>query len=249
MAKNSSTKKVVLIAILVLPFFIYFVWVYSSKETFFKTLDYVGEPQIVAVQEKGQLTYDTLPYTVPAFEFTTQNDSNLSAAEMEGRIYVANFFFTSCPTVCPAMNYHVKQVQDRFKGYNYFNIVSFSVDPEYDTPEVLRKYAKKIGAEPGKWYFLTGEKEEIYKTASGFLVNAQEDSTAAGGFLHSEYLVLVDWQGRIRSRVDDEGNLKGVYNGTSLVEINKLKDDIKVLIAEYEKKKSVDEYRASKEED
>jgi len=236
-------------AILVLPFLVYFIWVYNSKENFFKTLEYVGPPQIQKVlTEDGEMVKDTVPYTVPEFTFTTQYDTSLSQTDLKGKIYVANFFFTSCPTICPAMNYHVKQVQNRFKGYDYFKVVSFSVDPEYDTPKVLRKYAQKMEAIPGLWYFLTGDKEKIYQTAAGYLVNAQEDETAPGGFLHSEYLVLVDWEGRIRSRLDEQGNLKGVYNGTSLTEINKLKDDIKVLIAEYEKKKSMDEYRASKEE-
>jgi protein SCO1/2 len=86
----------------------------------------------------------------------------------------------------------------------------------------------------------------LYKTARDFFVNAMEDSTAAGGFLHSEYLVIVDWEGRIRSRTDEQGNLKAVYNGTSPDEVNLLKDDVKVLIAEYEKHKSISEYRASK---
>ena len=235
-------------AILVLPFLVYFIWVYNSKENFFKTLEYVGPPRVETYTKNGGVVTDTLPYTVPEFTFTTQYDTSLSQTDLKGKIYVANFFFTSCPTICPAMNYHVKQVQNRFKGYDYFKVVSFSVDPEYDTPAVLSKYAEKMEAIPGLWYFLTGDKEKIYQTAAGYLVNAQKDETAPGGFLHSEYLVLVDWEGRIRSRLDEQGNLKGVYNGTSLTEINKLKDDIKVLIAEYEKKKSMDEYRASKEE-
>jgi protein SCO1/2 len=247
MAKQNFRKKVVLIALLVLPFLVYFIWVYNSKENFFKTLDYVGPPNIEKRNTGAKVQYDTLPYTVPSFSFTTQQDTFLTSDDLKGKIYVANFFFTSCPTVCPAMNYHVKQVQNRFKGYDYFKIVSFTVDPEHDTPAVLQRYAEKMEAIPGLWYFLTGDKKALYNTAAGYLVNAQEDAAAPGGFLHSEYLVLVDWEGRIRSRTDEQGNLKGVYNGTSLTEVNLLKDDIKVLIAEYEKKKSMDEYRASKE--
>lgn len=242
MQKKSNLKKVVLISLLVLPFLVYFFFVYNSEENFFVTLEYVGPERVVGPD--GAL--DTVAYQIPAWEFTSQHDTLVSAEELEGNIYLANFFFSSCPTVCPAMNYHVKQVQDRFKGYEHFRVVSFTVDPEYDTPAVLSNYAGEIGAIDGVWYFLTGDQDSLYATARNYFLNAMEDSTAAGGFLHSEHLVLVDWQGRIRSRLDEQGNLKGVYNGTSLDEINKLKDDIKVLIAEFEKKKSVDEYRASK---
>lgn len=240
-------KRVVLVSILVLPFLVYFVWVYSAEENFFVTLDYVGPKEAVqVVDEDGNTSYDTLYYTIPEWEYTTQDDSTLSSEELKGKIYLANFFFTSCPSICPAMNYNVAQVQERFKGYEDFRIVSFSVDPTHDAVEVLKSYEKRIGATPGRWYFLTGDQDAIYETAETFFSNAMQDSLAAGGFLHSENLVLIDWKGRIRSGYDDHGNLKGVYNGLSPDEINKLKDDIKVLIAEYEKQKSVDEYQESK---
>src|SRR5690606_16876993 len=116
----------------------------------------------------------------------------------------------------------------------------------HDALPILKDYEKRIGATPGRWYFLTGNQDDIYKTAQGYFANAMVDSLADGGFLHSENLVLVDWKGRIRSGIDEHGNIKAVYNGLSPDEINKLKDDIKVLIAEYEKQKSVDEYRESK---
>lgn len=239
MRNNTFAKKAVLAALLVLPFLIYFVFVYSSEENFFQTLDYVGP-------ERLALNGDTLPYQLPPFEYRNQYDTLLSQAELEGQIYVASFFFTSCPTVCPAMNYHLKKVQDRFAGYENFKLVSFSVDPTYDTPEVLNRYAEKIGAIEGRWHFLTGEKEALYKTAQAYFLSAMEDSTAPGGYLHSEQVVLVDWAGSPRSRRDEQGNLKAVYQGTSLEEINKLIEDIKVLIAEYEKKKSMDEYQEEK---
>ena len=108
------------------------------------------------------------------------------------------------------MNYNLRQVQDRFLGYEDINFVSFTVDPEHDTVEVLKEYEKRIGAEEGRWFFLTGPKVELYKTANDFFLSAQVDPEAAGGFLHSENLVLVDWEGRIRSRRDEQGNLKAV---------------------------------------
>lgn len=249
MSNTKALKRVVLVSILVLPFLIYFFFVYSAEENFFITLEYVGprEP-VTTVDADGNEIVDTAYYTIPQWEYSTQDDSTLSSGDLKGKIYLANFFFTSCPSICPAMNYNVAQVQERFKGYGDFRIVSFSVDPEHDTVEVLKEYERKIGATPGRWYFLTGDKDDIYNTAETYFANAREDSLADGGFLHSENLVLVDWKGRIRSGLDKYGNVKAVYNGLSVDEINKLKDDIKVLIAEYEKQKSVEEYKESKKQ-
>ncbi len=248
MSNNNLFKRVVLIGLLVLPFLVYFFMVYSAEENFFVPLEYVGPKEpIRAVNDKGEEVTDTAYYQIPSWEFTCQDDSLVSSEDLKGKIYVANFFFATCPSICPAMNYNVKQVQDRFKGFDNFRIVSFTVDPEHDSVEVLKAYERKMGATPGRWYFLTGDQQEIYNTARDYFLNAMVDSTAEGGFLHSENLVLVDWEGRIRSGVDEFGNVKAVYNGLSPDEINALKDDVKVLIAEFEKKRSMDEYRASKD--
>lgn len=246
--KQSSTKAV-LIMVLVLPSVLYFIFVYGAEGNFFQTLDYVGPASYVERVEGGTTLVDTIPYRIPAFQFTDQHGEAFSNEHLKGKIYVANFFFSTCPSICPAMNYNLKQVQDRFLGYEDINFVSFTVDPEHDSVPVLKAYAQEIGAADGRWFFLTGEKEALYRTAATFLLSAQEDAAAPGGFLHSENLVLVDWEGRIRSRRDEQGNLKAVYSGTSAVEIGDLKDDIKILIAEYEKTKSVNEYKASKQKD
>lgn len=239
-------QKVVLVSLLILPFLLYFFWVYAQKESFFITLDYVGPTTLVEVEEDGVLKQDSVYYTIPEFEFNSQADTLISSGELRNNILLVNFFFSSCPSVCPAMNYKVQQVQNRFKGYDHFKIISFSVDPEYDTPEILSAYAKRYEAIEGKWHFLTGDAEKIYQLAQGLFVNAGEDSLADGGFLHSQNLMLVDWDGHIRSGKDDNGNVKGAYDGLQDVEVNALKDDIKVLIAEFEKKKSGDEYKKKK---
>lgn len=245
MAEKKVFKGVVLISILVLPFLVYFIFVYSVKEVFFVTLDYAG-PREVTPSQTEEGAWDTSYYFIPDFSYTTQDDSTLTSEDLKGKIYLANFFFTTCPSICPAMNYNVQQVQERFKGYEDFRIVSFSVDPNHDQPEVLKAYESTIGARSGLWYFLTGDEDAIHETALHYFQNASKDSLADGGFLHSENLVLVDWEGRIRSGRDDQGNVKGAYDGLSPDEIKSMKEDIKVLIAEYEKHKSVEEYRASK---
>lgn len=239
-------KWVVLMAILVLPFLVYYIFVYSAEENFFVTLDYVGPKEALEVTEDGQSIVDTQYYTIPTWEFTTQDDTLLSNEELLGNITLVNFFFTSCPSICPAMNYNVQQVLDRFKNYEYFKVASFTVDPDHDTVEVLKAYEKRIGGTPGKWYFLTGERDDLYATAADHFLSAMEDEAAEGGFLHSQNLVLVDWNGHIRSGRDEQGNLRGVYDALSTQSIKELKSDIKVLIAEYEKTKSVQEYREEK---
>lgn len=244
---SKSFKRVVLITLLVLPFLVYFTMVYSAEENFFVPLKYLGPDQITETkQTDGTVVYDTSQYTIPYWEYTSQDDSIVSSDDLKGKIYVANFFFATCPSICPAMNFNVKQIQDRFKGFEDFRIVSFTVDPKHDTVEVLKAYERTMDAEPGRWYFLTSKELNPSETAASYFQSAMPDSLADGGFLHSQNLVLIDWEGRIRSGIDDLGNVKAVYDGLSVAEIGDLKDDIKVLIAEYEKKRSMDEYRESK---
>jgi len=131
------------------------------------------------------------------------------------------------------MTYNMRRVQQKLENYSGLKIISHSVFPEYDTPEVLLEYAQKMEADLSNWNFVTGDRADIYDIANYYLVSAMEDSTAEGGFLHSEYFVLVDKEGRIRAREDDNGNNIGVYDGTNDYQIDLLIDDIKVLMAEY----------------
>ena len=228
-------KRAALVSILVLPFFIYFVFVYSAKENFFQTLPVVGPREAVQLPT-GEV--DTVYYTLPLFEFVDQHGKVVTREDLMGKVTLVNFFFTSCPSICPAMNFNVKGIQDRFAGYEDFQILSFTVDPERDSVQALLAYAQRMDAKEGKWRFLTGNRDELYAFAQGCLVSAQQDSAAPGGFLHSESLLLVDWEGRLRSRRDEQGNVIGGYNGLEGVSINEVKDDIKVLIAEREKERA-----------
>jgi protein SCO1/2 len=226
MTKKINIKWVVLFAIMVLPIFVYLTFVYSARENFFVTLDYL---EMEGTEE---------PYSIPDFQFTNQDGQLISNKDLKGQIYVATFFFSTCPSICPAMNFHLKELQDRFKGYPDFKLISFTVDPERDTPEVLRAYATKLGADTDGWHFLTGDREDLYKTAGDFFISAMEDATADGGYLHSESAIIVDWDGKLRSRRDDLGNLVGSYDVLSPTALKELKEDLRVLIAEYEKFKS-----------
>ncbi len=229
----SKKARVVLITMLVLPVFVYLLFVYGLKDVFFETLPYVK----VAELNNGSPTGDSVAYVVPDFAFIDQNGEEVNQDSLRGNIYVASFFFATCPTICPAMNFHLQQIADRFKGYDDFYILSHTVDPEKDTVEALKAYAKNNGFDKPNWYFVTGDKDAIYTAARNYYLSAYEDELAPGGFLHSQSVVLVDWEGRIRTRKDENGNLLGAYDVLDVTQLNDLEEDIKVLKAEYERYK------------
>ena len=212
-------KGLLAIIILILPTAIYVFLTYGKHN--FAHLPYVG-PET-----------DSTYHSIPDFAFVNQFNDTISQSDYEGNIYLANFVFTTCPTICPVMTYNMRRVQQKMAQYPNFKILSHTVFPEYDTPEVLLEYANKMEADLSNWNFVTGNREDIYSIANSYFVNVMEDSTAQGGFLHSEYFVLLDKEGRIRARNDDNGNNIGVYDGTDDYEVGLLIDDIKVLMAEY----------------
>ncbi|MCH1534075.1 MAG: SCO family protein [Schleiferiaceae bacterium] len=233
MANKSFFNRAVLIAVLVLPALLYLFFVYGQNEVFFQTLKYVG-PKTVVTTTEG---FDTAYYEIPEFSLQATNGGTVTNETMDSTIYVLSFFFATCPTICPAMNFHMNELERRFKGYPEFEMVSITVDPEKDTPEKLEQYQKVNNYNASKWRFLTGDKEPIYALAKGVYLNAFEDQTAEGGFLHSTSAILIDWNGNIRSRKDDNGNIVGSYDVLDVTQLNDLEEDIKVLIAEYEREK------------
>ncbi|NQX77769.1 SCO family protein [Gilvibacter sp.] len=168
---------------------------------------------------------------VPAFEFTNQRGETITNANYQGKVYVVDFFFTTCPTICPVMSRNMVKLQDEFFGNPNFGVASFSIDPTYDTPEVLQTYAENYGITNPNWHLMTGDKLAIHKLANnGFNLYVNEGDTAAGGFEHSGFFALIDQDGNIRSRIDEYGNPIVYYNGTDLEQIQLLKDDIKQLL-------------------
>ena len=227
----SSFQRVALIAVLVLPALVYIIFVYGQNEVFFKTLEYVGEKVYDEAKE------DTLYYEIPAFELLSNQNKRVTKESLDSSIYVVSFFFANCPSICPAMNFHLNEIEQRFKGYPEFKLLSITVDPDRDSAEALEKYQKERNFSMDKWMFTTGAKEQIYDLAKGLFLNAFEDETADGGFLHSTNAIIVDWNGNIRSRKDDSGNIIGSYDVLEVTQLNNLESDIKVLIAEYERDK------------
>ncbi len=170
---------------------------------------------------------------VPVFEFTNQNGDLISNSFYTNKVYVVEFFFTTCPTICPIMNENMVKIQNEYYGNLDFGIVSFSINPEHDTPEVLKEYANSLGATLKNWNFLTGSKDKIYELANtGFTLYAGENSDAEGGFEHSGMFALVDKQGTIRSRIDELGNPIAFYDGLDSKGIQMIKEDIAILLKE-----------------
>lgn len=179
---------------------------------------------------------------VPSFEFLNQDSVVVSNKDLLGKVYVVDFFFTSCPTICPIMSSNLADINETVNSED-FEIVSFTIDPKRDTPSKLKEYATRY-ASTSNWNFLTGLKEDIYKLANeAFYIHASENKEVAGGFEHSGLFALVDKDGYLRSRTDKFGNPIIYYRGTitekqgvneegEVQQITILKEDIKKLLAE-----------------
>lgn len=161
------------------------------------------------------------------FEFLNQYGEPISRGDVKGKVFVVEYFFTTCGTICPEMTEQMTRVQHKFRGNNNVKILSFTVDPDYDDVDILNAYADKYDAEKGQWHFLTGEKTELYELArKSFFVlkpaEAQNLGDAGSDFIHTNNFVLVDQKLRIR----------GYYDGTSREEVSELMEDIKLLLKE-----------------
>ncbi|MEI6866329.1 SCO family protein [Flavicella sp.] len=173
---------------------------------------------------------------VPDFEFTNQNGDLISNKDYVGKVFIVEFFFTSCPTICPIMMQNILLLQNKFYGNPNFGIASISINPKHDTPDVLKSYAKEKGVTMDNWNFLTGDETVIFKFSNeGFKLYAGVNSEVEGGFEHSGLFALVDKNGFIRSRTVKMGNSENpikFYDGLDLNSIEWLKQDIKILLEE-----------------
>ena len=175
---------------------------------------------------------------VPEFAFLNQDSIIISNEDFNKKVYVAEFFFTSCPSICPIMNKNMKRIENRFGKRQDFGIASFSIDPSKDTPSVLKAYAESYDVFSQNWHFLTGEKDKIYNLANeGFNIFASVNPRVAGGFEHQGYFALIDKNGFIRCRSDQFGNPIVYYMGideedVEIQEVDLLIDDIEKLLKE-----------------
>lgn len=168
----------------------------------------------------------------PEFSFTNQDNETITNDFYDGKVYLVEFFFTSCPTICPIMNENMVKLQNAFKFENNFGIASFTIDPTNDTPEELKSHAKSLGVVNPNWQFLTNTQEEIFALVKKFNLYAAQNDDVPGGFEHSGYFALIDKKGNIRCRKDNFGNPILYYDGTEEEGVEMLKEDIKILLAE-----------------
>jgi protein SCO1/2 len=169
----------------------------------------------------------------PKFKLTNQNNKEITNADYSGKVYVLEFFFTSCPTICPKMNKNMMLIQNKFFGNPNFGIASITIDPEHDNATVLKEHASILGATSANWHFLTGDKKYIYDLANkGFNLYAGENSKVNGGFEHSGLFALIDKNGDIRCRRDEYGNPILYYDGLEKKGVRDIQQDIAILLKE-----------------
>ena len=186
--------------------------IYGNRETAVKTVE-------------GKEVTDTIYHTIPAFSFINQYGDSVTNKQLDGNIYIADFFFTTCPSICPIMHRNMLTVYEEFKKTPEVKIISFTIDPRHDSVAVLKDYANKLGVAGNSWFFLQGQKENTYQLAKSFLVTTPAEDNrpdAKEKFIHDGYFILVDKQKRVR----------GSYDGTDPKQVEKLIADVKTLKAE-----------------
>jgi protein SCO1/2 len=210
-------KLIILLLLLSFPSILYVLL--STGKTNFIHLPYIGEREVAP---NGK---DTVYHSVAPFKFVNQDGDTITEKNYEGKIYVADYFFTTCKSICPKMATELQRVQEKFAYTNgAVQLLSHTVDPEHDSVSVLKAYSQMVHANTNMWNFVTGDKKQLYDMARySYLLNAMEGDGGPDDFIHSELFVLVD----------KEKHIRGIYDGTNIKAVNDLLDDIKVLIAEY----------------
>ena len=188
-------------------------------------LPILGEREVVTKQVDGKTVVDSVYHTIPDFKFVSQDGDTVTAATVNGKIYVADFFFTSCPTICPKMKTQLKRVHERFQTNPNVLLLSHTIDPAHDSVLALKTFAQELGVTGKNWLFVTGDRDKIYDIGqNSYMVTAQEDASAPGGVVHSGAFILVD----------KDRHIRGIYDGTTVDGVDKLMADMDKLLAEKE---------------
>lgn len=199
--------------------FVYAFFIYDTDKPI-RYLAIYGEKSYESKNGKSDTTY----HTIQNFSFTNQDGKTVTEKNFDGSVYVTDFFFTTCHTICPIMSNQMERVATHFKGNTEVKFLSHTVDPEIDTVEQLKSYAIKHNADSKQWMFVTGEKKALYDIArTGYLLNAEEGDGGPDDFIHTQNFALIDKDKRIR----------GYYDGTDSTQMNQMIKDINLLLAEY----------------
>lgn len=188
-----------------------------------RKLPIYGERSPVEREVDGKKVVDTIYHTIPNFSFLNQDSTTITQDFFKDKIYVTNFFFTHCPSICPTMQRNLLKAYEKYKGNDKIVFLSHSIDFKYDQPSVLKDYATKLGVDDDHWQFVTGSKADIYGIAEKYMVYTKEDANAPGGYDHQGYLVIIDPEKRIR----------GAYDGTNDEQVKQFLEDLDVILAEY----------------
>ncbi|QOI96253.1 MAG: SCO family protein [Flammeovirgaceae bacterium] len=207
-----------------LIYFIVVLFLWSCQAEKEKPLPIFGHREVVVNEVNGQKVVDTVYHTIADFEFVNQDSALVTNRTFENKIYVADFFFTSCRTICPKMKTQMLRVYDSIQSMPDVLILSHTIDPEHDDVARLHDFAERLGVSSAKWHFVTGEQDKIYDIAqTSYFATAMVDKSEPDGFIHSGAFLLIDKQRRIR----------GKYDGTMEEDVNRLIKDIKRLRQEY----------------
>ncbi|MEL0009423.1 MAG: SCO family protein [Flammeovirgaceae bacterium] len=186
-----------------------------------RELPIFGRSEIKENNNNGIITFDTINHYIKKFEFYNQDSVLIDNNTFNNSLYVADFFFTTCPTICPIMKNNLIKVYDRFLSNEKVKYLSHTINPEYDNVKILKNFSERLNVDSKIWHFVTGDIDDIYKTAkSSYMVSALKDENEPGGFLHSGTFLLVD----------HNRNIRGIYEGTDESEINRLIEDIEILL-------------------
>ncbi len=183
-----------------------------------KVLPIYGNRQPVTKMVNGKSVTDTVYQTISKFKTVNQHGDSISNKSLDGDIYIADFFFTTCPSICPVMHRNMLNVYNAFKSRGDLRIISYTIDPKHDSVPVLKRYADKLGVSGNTWWFLQGKKDDIYKLSESYLVRKPQQD-AKQQFIHDGSFILVDKQKRIR----------GAYDGTDPKQVDQMITDIKTL--------------------
>jgi len=219
---NIVKKIIILVLILALPGFLYYLLTVKGKNRYEPLLIF-GPKQVASTSHlvNGKNVPDTLFHTLPDFTLTDQQGKPVSLKTFDNKIFIANFFYTHCPNICNEVNHNISTIEADYAKNKMVAFVSITVDPQRDSVPALKQYAAQYKVPAEKWLFLTGDTAAIYPLArKGFLVNALD--AGSGDFIYSDKIILIDKHKRIR----------GYYSGTVPDDVQRLDDEIKVLVSE-----------------
>ncbi len=226
MLKNKFIPALLISAALLLLIFGY---LKSTRNKPLRLLPYYGVQRIDTLLKSGMYTKDTVFHVVQDFSFINQNGKIVTQKDLDGCIYVCDFFFTTCQSICPIMSTQMETIAATFKNTKDVKIISHTVNPEYDSVPVLAEYARLHHANSNQWYFVTGNKKELYNIArTGYYLNAEQGNGGPDDFIHTQNFALVD----------KEKHIRGFYDGTDTKDVMQLISDIKLLLKEYDYKKN-----------